>query len=504
MPYRCHRTILALGGSCLLLAWMATATVGQVSPRQEEIARLEERLRSPAPGARLAALVRLGMLVEETLSAEDREALRRAARAVAENARDTDPQVRLTAIQLLGRLDAPSNESAAAWLSAMADPEPGLRQAALQAASVALVTLADDTARTHDARLRLRIRDRLLDRTAQFAPLWVAGCRDLNATVRAVAARSLAQATRLLVVPAVWNEAEASALEAAEARGLLAAHAAAAELAEPLARMLHDQQADEEARLAAGRALEDLARLYGLAGRMTLTSTSRLPWPAALTEVLPLVAATLQAPRARIRLQAALTLEAYGSQARACRSALVTALADPSPFVRWTAVRTLTILGPNRDPQEDEHWHRLLVDPDPDVRRAAAQTWTAWEQLGPPPVVHAIAASNRGAASREGGQATAVLALVQALETGDVEQKLSSLKTLGQLGADAALAVPALTNALASKDAAVRRAVPDTLVRIGPAARFALPALEKCLRDEDREVRHAAARAVLALSEPRP
>jgi hypothetical protein len=188
-------------------------------------------------------------------------------------------------------------------------------------------------------------------------------------------------------------------------------------------------------------------------------------------------------PRKRARLDSLLFLELLEDEAKPAASAIIRAMHDPYPFVRWAAARTV---GKIRPPDEENATPplpdkavpalaALLKDPDIDLRLAAARTLELYGTKA----------------------ARAIDALIYSLKVGDPDIRRAAMQTLLAIGPTAHKAIPALIALLSNDEAQLRQAAAETLGRFGPAARSALPALRKLLRDSDVEVRKAASEAVL-------
>jgi HEAT repeat protein len=200
-------------------------------------------------------------------------------------------------------------------------------------------------------------------------------------------------------------------------------------------------------------------------------------------------------PSARSRLNAVETLENMGLQGAPAIPALIGALSDPNPYVRWASARTLGRLAEREDearkekkvPKELEgplkrladaipDLARLLCDPNQGVRMAVA---TAMRRFGP-------------------RAAPAVPALREVVGSSfDVEYRVAVMKALQRVGIAAVPALPALVPALKDPDPRVREEAARVLGRFGRHARFALPALRGALDDPDNMVRKAVSEAIL-------
>jgi HEAT repeat protein len=187
-------------------------------------------------------------------------------------------------------------------------------------------------------------------------------------------------------------------------------------------------------------------------------------------------------PRLRDRLDSLLFLELMEEKARPAAPAIIRAMHDSNPFVRWAAARTLGKIRASEDdtpPLPNKAvpvLASLLKDSDIDVRMAASRTLDLY-----------------GAKA-----AGAIGALIYSLKVSDPEVRIAAMHTLLSIGGPTAYkAIPALIALLSSEEAQLRQSAAQTLGRFGKAARSALPALRKLLRDTDGEVRKAATEAVL-------
>jgi hypothetical protein len=218
-----------------------------------------------------------------------------------------------------------------------------------------------------------------------------------------------------------------------------------------------------------------------------------------LERVLPALADAVSDPDVRARLAAVDVLETLGPEALPAAPALIRALADVDPFVRWAAARTLGKMVPpdaKRVPpvlvEAVPGLARLLADPDLDLRLAAAQALT---NFGP-------------------DAAGAVDALAKAVGCGDVEARVAAIGALDAIGVQAAPAIPAVIQALGQEDARLLVAAARLLGRFGDQAargnlqevkeqlRQALPPLQALLNSSEPDVRRAASDALLSIVGP--
>ncbi len=266
-----------------------------------------------------------------------------------------------------------------------------------------------------------------------------------------------------------------------------------------LTRALSDPDAD--VRLLARRTLEDMtAPLLRLVEHSTyvapeahatgaprpspfaLTSTSRKdPLLQGLQDTVRVLAAGLSDGDVRARRAIIDVLETLGPAAVPAAPTLVAALADPDPFVRWAAARTLGKISPVAADTAVPGLARLLADPDLDLRLAAAN---ALERYGP------VAAA-------------AIPALIQAIGASDAELRVAAIRTLGIIGGPAAYpAIPAISAAVADPDARVRKIAAEVLGEFGPAARQAVEPLRRALQDSNADVQKAAGETLLSIIHP--
>jgi len=173
----------------------------------------------------------------------------------------------------------------------------------------------------------------------------------------------------------------------------------------------------------------------------TLKSLRTLSPEAAQSGIL-IITESLKAEDPRSRHAAARTLGELGSQARSAIPALLVALGDADPSVRFQVSASLKKIGPRAD---------------------------------------------------------AALALAMALRTGDPDSRARIAEVLGRMGPEASATVPDLVQALEDPSENVRRAAGTALRRIGSEPPGLAPSLIKGLRDEDRETRLRAISAVVTI-----
>lgn len=266
----------------------------------------------------------------------------------------------------------------------------------------------------------------------------------------------------------------------------------------PLAQALADQapavgaavkDAHWAVRIMAAHALEEMGNAQQRLLRRA-TSVPRIPgekepdvygqdpFRKGLSQAVPNLAAQLKDPNPRVRLAAVDALELMSAEMAPAVPALVQAMSDRVPFVRWAAARAIAKLAPIDVDEAVPALTRLLCDPDLDVRILGASV--TLERFGP-----AAAAS--------------VPTLIKGVNTGDPDNRIAVMKTLVGIGEAAKPAIPALAQALSHDDVRVRRQAAESLIKFGAAAKPAEAALRRALYDSDPDVRRAAADALLNL-----
>jgi HEAT repeat protein len=195
-----------------------------------------------------------------------------------------------------------------------------------------------------------------------------------------------------------------------------------------------------------------------------------------ILDELPALEAQLQNPDVRVRLSMMNIIEALDGDAYRAAPILIRALADPDRFVRWQAAR---ILGKTKPlVAAVPGLTRLISDQDLGVRTAAATTIGYYGDL-----------------ARD-----ALPAVIYAVNHGDAESREIAIRTVEDFTADvAAPAVPALAEAVFDRDVRVRRAAAEALGKMGAVARSAEGALRRALQEpkQDPEVLRAVSEAVL-------
>jgi HEAT repeat protein len=174
-------------------------------------------------------------------------------------------------------------------------------------------------------------------------------------------------------------------------------------------------------------------------------------------------------------------LETLGPAAAPSAPALVAALKDKDPFVRWSAARTLGKISPEAAATAVPALAHLLSDRDLDVRLTAVAALTRY-----------------GSAA-----AQAVPDLVALVSSSDAELRVAAVRALGAVGtSEVQRTLPAIRTALIDGDPRVRLAAAEELGRFGPAARLVADDLRQTLQDSNEDVRKAAGEALLAITGP--
>lgn len=420
--------------------------------------------------------------------------------------------VRTAALGALGQVDPEPDVALPAFRELLAAGDEGQRRAAADGLAAWMRTLAQLATRDSSPDAVQVTRAEFVTVGQAVVPLAGGGLTAAQLEIRRRSAETLGHAastlhTWLLAArsPGTALDAEASqrrtAVESAE---LLPLIVALKEQQPALAHALVDT--DAEVRFLAGRALEDLAILLGVAAenairpaRMPAARRTALVTPADAVRPSSFIPAsssrgaeelrgTVQALAAQLgdasvetRRAALETLEILGPDAVGATPELVTALGDQDKFVRWAAARTLGKLGPITEDAVVPALALLLTDADLDVRQAAA---TALQRLG-------TAAKAAAPDLRRTVGAT------------DAELRVAAIRALGAVsGPDVQAAIPDLTAALGDADARVRQVAAQALGSFGPVAGDAVPALRQALQDERGEVQTAAGEALLNILRP--
>jgi HEAT repeat protein len=189
----------------------------------------------------------------------------------------------------------------------------------------------------------------------------------------------------------------------------------------------------------------------------------------------------LDDPDARARRAVIDVLETLGATAAPAAPALVRALSDSDPFVRWSAARTLGKISPTSAETAVPALVELLKDADLDLRVAAA-----------------AALERYGRAAR-----TAVPGLIRMLQATDADLRVAVIHALGAIGSpEAAQALPGLTTAVGDPDPRVQQAAAEVLGELGPVAGDAVEPLRRALQTGAPKVQKAAGEALLKIMRP--
>jgi HEAT repeat protein len=184
---------------------------------------------------------------------------------------------------------------------------------------------------------------------------------------------------------------------------------------------------------------------------------------------------------ARARRAVIDVLETLGATAAPAAPALVKALSDSDPFVRWSAARTLGKISPASAETAVPALVELLKDADLDLRVAAAASLERY-----------------GRAAR-----TAVPGLMQMLHATDADLRVAVIHALGAIGSpEAAQALPGLTTAVSDPDPRVQQAAAEVLGELGPVAGDAVEPLRRALQTGAPKVQKAAGEALLKIMRP--
>jgi HEAT repeat protein len=503
-----------LGRALLLEEWRDDKRDPDASPVDREVrAKLATRFRSGVQEVlrkgdtirRAAAANLVGDIATHTRAGHDRSVvvgrmLGELAPDLAKATADSDPSVREAAAVALSKIDDPDSPKARlvavevavpAYKKMLAMRDAASRRVAATALGELLRTLNDpEERRTKDSTF-----DDLLQLGQAVVPVLAGSLRDADPEVRRRSLEALRQAALGL----------ADSVDEGSSREQL-------EQTVPLAKALRDRVPavataleDEAAMVPACAALEAVAearhRLVRRAAALACAPEEKKgngkdlpPFVDVLGPELRRAAPALTKPLAskdvRTRLAALYALETSYDAAAPAAVALVKALSDADPFVRWGAVRALgRMASPEGTPAAAEakafpELARRLGDDSEEVRVTAA---AALVRYGP----HARAAGPE---------------VVHFVNEGDAETRVLAIQVLVAVEADPRVAVPALTKALGAKEAPVRLAAIKALAGRGADA---APASEKLrelmLRDPDVKVRQAAGAAFLdGVPSPKP
>jgi len=226
----------------------------------------------------------------------------------------------------------------------------------------------------------------------------------------------------------------------------------------------------------------------------------------------PVLAAVLQDQRrasAEVRCLAAELLGKVGSGADAAATSLVAALQDPDPYVRSVASAAVPkanvparvgvpalveLLGREQNPVHVRALSEYRSEAEPGLavllqimKNPDVDTETRWN------AIRAIGKIGAAAAS-------AVPALVAALQDPAATIREHSAEALGDIGPPAAEAAQPLASVLHDPAPRVRRDAVRSLGQIGPSARAVLSDIQAALQDQEEIVRQAARNTLQALA----
>jgi HEAT repeat protein len=478
---------------------------------------VRRQLKSGPPDIRLAVIDMLAEMGASLRTEQDPRGIARAlAPELAELVKSGDsPRIREHAARALGLVYPDPKVAVPPLLDLLASVSIAERRTAVDAL-VSLLRVANQLSSGEGAGGVKAERSDIVQLGTAILPLMGRGFSNPDAEVRRLTAEATEQAAAALYnqVP----QTRALGDEASEVQGARELLTLARNELLPLMEAFQQQDTvltkalrdpDVRVRLLIARALEELGnarmRLYaplftkpiaapapGARGaaptRGDLLAVSQ-PAPAApagdpllqtLQTALSTLATLVADPQVAVRLAAIDALEALGPPAAPAAPALVQAMTDPNPFVRWSAARTLGKMAPVESATAVPGLARLLFDTDLDVRLSST---VALDRYGP------VAKS-------------AVPALIRATTASDAEMRMAAMHALEGIGTGAEPAVPALATALSDPDSRVRQVAAAVLGRFGSLAVSAEPALRKALDDPDAEVRRAASEAILSVLQP--
>jgi HEAT repeat protein len=419
-----------------------------------------------------------------------------------------DPGVCEAAARALGQIN-PDPEVAVGALSALLTNKPLAQRLAAADGLVGLMkTVGLLAAQSRDPRSVEASRVDVVKAGGVVVPLAARWLRDEQPEIRRKCAEAIGQAAlalnKLVLAPRSPDELE----DRGESRQLVETEQA--ELL-PLIRTLKDQgpaltraltDSDAEVRFLARQALEDMTgpqlRLLERAGGITregprtspsALSPSQFVSPAShrdpilegLHTTALALADGLHEPEVRARRAAIDVLETMGPAAAPAASALVAALADADPFVRWAAARTLGKISPVAADTAVPGLVRLLADLDLDLRKASL-----------------VALGRYGPAAK-----TAVPDLTRAMRYTDADLRMAAIQAVGAVGGpEAYVAIPALVEAVTDTDDRVRLTAIEVLGKFGAAAADAVEVLNQAMQDSNPEIEKAAGEALLSIKRP--
>jgi HEAT repeat protein len=456
----------------------------QKDVHDEMFGRLERALRSVLQkggvAARLAALTAVTDMGARESAQHDptREMTRLTGDVVALLGKEKEPDVRAAALHALGKIQPEPAKAGPVLAKALGASATEERRAAAGALSHLFTGLRGG---------------RRAEVGPQIVPLAGMGLRDKDPAVRRLCLLALKKGATTLVdlVPDAQYVGEPDGLFPTR-REAAKAWKSARPLAESLdkqvpamARALKDDnlgtclaahEALEGAALAQQRFRRVVAALALLPKRPKGAKDDLVPSFAKLPTAVPQLADTLSHKEVRVRLASLYVLETLGPDAAPAAAALVKALDDKSPFVRWGAVRALGNMAPAAADRAVPGLVKVLADDSKDVRVTAALALGRYRD----------------------GARSAVPALRKVVTDGDSAMRVLAIEVLAGLGKAAEPAVPELTAALSDTEPRARAAAARALSGVGLANKASRLALRKALADVDATVREAASHALLA------
>jgi HEAT repeat protein len=222
-------------------------------------------------------------------------------------------------------------------------------------------------------------------------------------------------------------------------------------------------------------------------------------------------------PDPRVRRAVALRLADIGEPARSAIGELLDLLGDDEPRVRTAAARALGVLG---DERAVDPLIAALVDRDQEVR---LWSWKALRKHGPAArarlVAHLSSKSPLAGLSYSDDRGRTVPLRVElrgrlpklgqpivphllaAMENGNEDLQVNTMRVLSQIGSDAVEAVPILARLLETGNQELRFQSTRALGAIGDIDPAVLPALTRASKDPTDQVRRAAERALKDIAE---
>jgi HEAT repeat protein len=344
---------------------------------------------------------------------------------------DDDPHVRQAALQALPTAFPHPADVEQSLGTLLRQPDPSLRRQSAQSLMPLWRSVGALAAPGKESADLRATHEELLDLARAVVVVAGQGSRDPDLEVR----RSCMEAIREVAV-------ESAPLACLPAVGgvrvdLLPLAQAFGQQSTRLAQALGDT--DAEVRLLACQAWGAIALLHQNLREAPEPLQSAFLLGSILQDHLPALVRALADCDSRVRLRVIDALEDMGPAAVPAAPALVAALEDGNPFVRWAAARTLGRVGPEAADIAVPALVRLLSSTHGELRLAAARSLTSY-----------------GPAARP-----ALLALQQALASPEPELRLQAAEALGRMASPDA--VPVLCAALEDPDERVRQSAAAAL-----------------------------------------